>query len=394
MFFTKDYYLIFIVLILSLFLFNIISFHNSSATIADNSGNTPLDTNIVIPSTNVNLIEDKGVLLVNTIVNDKTNLDNNIVFDHSNVRSKVIAGNPNPETFIVKENSPTSVILDPGNYDIQVFLEFDFDEDGIITSIDITDFQDIKVDNENNRLLELNNCKGGIVEGQQQVCTVEITITDAISTDLLGGELEGDLIGNTDSDTDNQLLGEVEGRVSSTENLLQFRQCDVYNPDKVRYVFQGEIDNNIYTLNSMNNNKKKDISIHLSNLNNILNNESKLEGSIFITQNNVSDLAVFTLNETYTECIDDSNNLPQKNKIFQKLFEYPCEIKRLFVNGNTYASFVQQDSKLKKFNLEITMKQINSKGSILIPDNEANLSIGNDRIHLNDVKVQDSCIIF
>ena len=185
----------------------------SFSTIVGNADNTALNTKIVIPSTSINLIEDKGILLVNTIVNDKTSLDDSIDFDHSNVRIKVLAGNPNPETFIPKENTPTNVILDPGNYDIQVFLEFDFDEDGIITSIDITDFQDIIVDIEGNRLLELNNCEGSIVEGGQQVCTVEITITDAILAELLGGELEGDLIGNADSDTANQLQGEVEGIV-------------------------------------------------------------------------------------------------------------------------------------------------------------------------------------
>ena len=165
------------------------------------------DRKIVIPSATIDLNEGKSTLLVNTIVNDKSNVDDSIVFDHSNVRIKVIAGNPNPETFITREDVPETVILDPGNYDIQVFLEFDFDKDGVITAVDITKLEDLVVDNEGNSLLELNNCKGNIVEEQRKVCTVQVTnseiyqvkISDEALVSVIEGELQGKSleVGNT-----------------------------------------------------------------------------------------------------------------------------------------------------------------------------------------------------
>jgi hypothetical protein len=182
--------------------------------------------------------------------------------------------------------------------------------------------------------------------------------------------------------------------------ILRFDDCNTktYSPNipltKSIYVFEGILGNNI----ELNNTDQKDISIHISNLDNLKNfNDTKVDGSVWITQKNLYKSLGFTLTNTYLKCASDFNEAKEGKSMPLTLpISYNCDFKDIYIKGITSSKLSQKEGiqPSKTFSLELHSKLLEPASTSSKPTNSiwGYMNLGHNFVSLSNLKIDAACI--
>lgn len=195
-----------------------------------------------------------------------------------------------------------------------------------------------------------------------------------------------------------QSFSVLDKTIEPAKYILTFGDCgnnfsNVKIPfTKSIYVFDGVLQNIV----ELNNSDQKDVSIHISNIDNLKNsNNTKVDGSVGISQKNLYKSLGFTLTNTYLKCASDTS---EQKKSFPLILPIsnPCDYKDIFIKGTTLTKLSQKEGiqPSKTFSLQLHSK-------VLEPTNTSNsfinsiwgyMYLGHDFVTLSNLKIDAACI--